>query len=66
VLVRILNIVRLLNIHLMIHDPSKYIIGCHLLIGGVSVDLGNHIIVHGSICHHQPLGQYTVGLLLGP
>jgi hypothetical protein len=30
------------------------------------VDQGNHIIVHGSIGHHQSLGQHTVGPLFGP
>jgi hypothetical protein len=49
----------------MIHEPSKHIIGCHLLVGEVLSDQGNHIIVHVSIDHHQSLGQYMVGPLLG-
>jgi hypothetical protein len=62
----ILDVVVLLNIHLMIHDPSEHIIGCHLLVGEVLADQSNHIIVHGSVGHHQPLGQHTIDPLLGP
>jgi hypothetical protein len=49
----------------MIHDPSKHIIGCHLLVGGVLADQGDHIIGHGSIDNHQSLHQHRIGPLLG-
>jgi hypothetical protein len=36
----------------MVDYPSKHIIGCHSLIGGILVDQGNHIVVHR--CVSQP------------
>jgi hypothetical protein len=64
-LVEILNVVSLLNIYFMIHDPSKHIIGWHLLVGEVLVDQGHNIVVHWSIGHHQPFRQHTISPLLG-
>jgi hypothetical protein len=64
--VEILDIVGFFNIHLMIHDPSKHIIGCLVLVSGVMADQSNHIIVHRSIGHHQSLHQHMISPILGP
>jgi hypothetical protein len=59
-------VVGLFNVYLMIYDPSKHIIRCHSLVGGVLADQGNYIVVHWCVSPHQAFGQYAIGLLLGP
>jgi hypothetical protein len=61
----VLDVVGFFNIHFIVYDPTKHIIGWHSLLSGVLVDQGNHVVVHGCVSSHV-LSQHAVGPLLGP
>jgi hypothetical protein len=64
-ILKVLDVVGTFDVHLMVYDPSKHIIGCHHFVGGVLVDQGNHIVLHWSIGPHQAFGQHAINSLLG-